>query len=53
MLTDTRVRTQIPISNREWKGTYSPDDINMTAWKFLKQFSSHFPGGNYGRWNQR
>ena len=48
VLTDTRVRTQIPISNRDWKGTYSPDDINMTAWKFLKQFSSHFPGGNYG-----
>ena len=48
VLTDSRVRTQIPISNRDWKGTYSPDDINMTAWKFLKQFSSHFPGGNYG-----
>ena len=48
VLTDTRVRTQIPISKRDWKGTYSPEDINMTAWKFLKQFSSHFPGGNYG-----
>jgi hypothetical protein len=20
----------------------------MNAWKFLKKFSSHFPGGNYG-----
>ena len=48
VLTDTRIRTQIPISNRGWKGTYKPSDINMTAWKFLKQFSSHFPGGNYG-----
>ena len=48
VLTDTRIRTQIPISNRNWKGTFSPSDINMTAWKFLKQFSSHFPGGNYG-----
>ena len=48
VLTDTRIRTQIPISNRGWEGTHKPHDINMSAWKFLKQFSSHFPGGNYG-----
>ena len=48
VLTDTRIRTQIPISNRGWKGAYKPSDIDMSAWKFLKQFSSHFPGGNYG-----
>ena len=48
VLTDTRIRTQIPISNRGWKGAYKPSDVDMSAWKFLKQFSSHFPGGNYG-----
>ena len=48
VLTDNRIRTQIPISNRGWKGTYKPGDVDMNAWKFLKKFSSHFPGGNYG-----
>ena len=48
MLTDNRIRTQIPISNRDWKGTYKPGDVDLNAWKFLKKFSSHFPGGNYG-----
>ena len=48
VLTDNRIRTQIPISNRGWKGTYKPGDVDLNAWKFLKKFSSHFPGGNYG-----
>ncbi|MDP6794172.1 MAG: hypothetical protein QF721_02835 [Verrucomicrobiota bacterium] len=48
MLTDNRIRTQIPISDRGWKGTYKPSDIDLTAWKFLKKFSSHHPGGGYG-----
>ena len=48
VLTDNRIRTQIPISNRGWKGTHKPSDIDLTAWKFLKKFSSHYPGGNYG-----
>ena len=48
VLTDNRIRTQIPISNRGWEGTYKPSDVDLNAWKFLKKFSSHFPGGNYG-----
>ena len=48
VLTDNRIRTQIPISNRGWKGTYKPDDMDLTAWQFLKKFSSHYPGGDYG-----
>ena len=48
VLTDNRIRTQIPISDRGWKGTYNPSDVDLTAWKFLKKFSSHHPGGGYG-----
>jgi len=48
VLTDNRIRTQIPISNRGWKGTYKPDDMDLTAWQLLKKFSSHYPGGDYG-----
>lgn len=45
---DLRSRTQIPISNREWEGTYSPDAVGMSSWKYLQLFASHMPGGNYG-----
>jgi len=48
VLTDSGSRSQIPMSNREWKGTYSPSDLAVSPWKFLKRFSSHYPGGNYG-----
>ena len=48
VLSDSATRTQIPVSNRHWQGTYSPAQLNLSPWKFLKDFSSHFPGGNYG-----
>ena len=48
VLTDLGSRSQIPMSNRDWKGTYSPSELSISPWKFLKRFSSHYPGGNYG-----
>ena len=35
VLTDNRIRTQIPISDRGWKGTYNPSDVDLTAWKHM------------------
>ena len=48
VLTDSVTRSQIPMSNRNWEGAYTPEQLELTAWEFLKRFSSHYPGGNYG-----
>jgi len=48
VLTDQASRTQIPISNRGWQGTYTPKEIGLTPWQYLLNFATHMPGGNYG-----
>ncbi|MDH4201916.1 MAG: cytochrome c3 family protein [Phycisphaerae bacterium] len=48
VLTDSKTRTQIPLSGRKWPGTFSPDELRISSWKFLEMISSHFPGGSYG-----
>lgn len=48
VLTDSKTRTQIPLSSRRWPGTYAPEDVGMNAWNFLKTFYSQFPGGSFG-----
>ena len=45
---DIKTRTQIPVSGRGWPGTFKPEQIGVGPWQFLKRFSSHHPGGNYG-----
>ena len=47
-LTASWTPSQIPRSNPKWKGAYTPGQLELTAWEFLKRFSSHYPGGNYG-----
>ena len=48
VLVDSKTRTQIPLSGRQWPGTFKPEQVDMSAWDFLKEFYSHFPGGSYG-----
>ena len=48
MLVDSKTRTQIPLSGRQWTGTFTPQQVGLSAWDFLKEFYSHFPGGSYG-----
>jgi len=48
VLTDSRTRTQIPMSGRKWPGTFSPDELGISSWTFLDMISSHFPGGSFG-----
>lgn len=48
VLTDSKTRTQIPVSNRPWPGAHKPAELKMSSWQYLKQFASHFPGGDYG-----
>ena len=47
MLTDARTRTQLPISDRGWSGTFTPEQVGLSAWEFVTRFGSHHPGGSY------
>lgn len=40
--------TQIPLSYRRWLGTYSPDRIGMSSFKFVSTFGRQAAGGGVG-----
>lgn len=48
ILADSETRTQIPISDRGWAGTFVPKNLGITSWQFVQLFGSHFPGGGHG-----
>lgn len=48
VLRDSATRTMIPVSNRGWDGAFRPEQIRLTGWQWIKQFGTHYPGGNYG-----
>lgn len=62
ILNDPLTFTQIPISYRDWHGTYTPDELDMTTLEYVREFGRHLPGGgvaedttlehreNYFRW---
>lgn len=45
ILTDNAAASQIPLSYRDWPGTYSPRQIGLTNWEFALLFGRHTPGG--------
>ena len=45
-LVDPVSGSQIPMSLRSWKGTYSPKQIGMTDWEWVYAFGRHLPGGD-------
>jgi hypothetical protein len=45
---DHKLGIQIPLSYRDWPGTYKPADIGMTDFQFTKLYGRHFPGGGPG-----
>lgn len=45
---DPKTRTQVPISGRNWKGAFTPEEMGISPWEFVKQNFSHLPGGSYG-----
>jgi hypothetical protein len=45
---DQQSSTQIPLSYREWKGTYKPERLGFTALKFVETFGRQMPGGGAG-----
>lgn len=48
ILRDSKTRTQIPISPRGWKGTFTPERLGLGGWDLINLFGSHMPGGGYG-----
>ncbi len=52
LLVDEETGTQIPISSRSWPGTYRPETLGLSGWRFTKTFGRHFPGGGLGQPNR-
>ena len=48
LFVDTRLATQIPLSYRPWPGTFKPQQLGLTHWKFIQYFGRHLPGGGAG-----
>lgn len=46
VLLDSATGTQLPLSNRSWKGLYKPADVGLTPWSFTQLFGRHMPGGD-------
>lgn len=42
---DKTTATQLPISLRDWPGTFKPAQIGLTNFDYFKRFSRHLPGG--------
>ena len=45
---DKKTGTQIPMSLRDWKGVFKPQDLGMTAMEFIQEFGRQMPGGGIG-----
>jgi len=45
---DAATGTQIPLSYRAWPGTFKPDQVGMSPFKFTEHFGRHMPGGGPG-----
>ena len=45
-LIDPLSGSQIPMSLRDWAGTYKPKQIGMTDWEWTYTFGRHLPGGD-------
>jgi len=42
---DRQSGTQIPLSYRNWPGTYNPDKLGISRREFILRFGRHHPGG--------
>jgi len=45
---DASTGTQIPLSYRAWPGTFRPDQVGLTPFKFTQLFGRQMPGGGAG-----
>jgi hypothetical protein len=40
--------TQIPLSYRDWAGTFKPEQLGLSPWEFVQLFGRQMPGGGPG-----
>ncbi len=45
---DSRTATVIPLSYRNWAGTFRPEQAGLSAWQFTQLFGRQMPGGGPG-----
>ncbi len=43
--TDARTGTQLPLSYRDWKGSFDPAELGISRWEMTHQFGSRLAGG--------
>jgi len=48
ILVDAGTGTQIPLSYRPWPGTFKPEQLGLTTFKFARIFGRQMPGGGPG-----
>jgi hypothetical protein len=45
---DPKTGTHLPLSYRDWEGTYHPDQLGITRWQMALLFGGYRPGGGPG-----
>ncbi|MEM7261528.1 MAG: hypothetical protein AAF488_06010 [Planctomycetota bacterium] len=50
---DPALGTVLPISLRDWPGTFEPEAVGLTRFDFAKRFGRHLPGGGWIEPKQR
>jgi len=45
---DERTGTHLPLSYRDWPGTWHPDQLGLTRWQMAARFGGYLPGGGPG-----
>jgi hypothetical protein len=45
---DSRTGTHLPLSYRNWQGTFRPQDLGISPWEMTAQFGGYLPGGGPG-----
>ncbi|MHC4618785.1 MAG: cytochrome c3 family protein [Planctomycetota bacterium] len=48
ILAEGGIFTQLPLSYRSWPGTFRPEQIGLSAFRFVHLFGKHLPGGGAG-----
>jgi len=41
---DPRTGTHLPLSYRDWRGTFNPSDLGLTNWQVAAKFGGYLPG---------
>ncbi len=45
---DPRTGTHLPLSYRDWEGTFNPDQLGISRWEVAAKFGGFLPGGGPG-----